>query len=148
MTNEAGWVTIVKPIDTNRTSTTTLADDSDILFAMEANKSYFIDMFVNVFVRANPDFKYAISVPSGGFFRAMERIVAQNTTITTDIITAVPGSTALTTSVDNYGFIHITGPYANGANAGNWSFQWAQNTSDGVNAATVVAGSYLRYFQF
>jgi len=147
ITNEPGWVSIIKPADTNRTSDTTLSDDPHMLFPMEANSAYFIDMFINLYVRANPDFKYAISVPSGGFFRSMQRIVAQNTTITQDIITSVPGSTALTTTVDNYGFIRITGPYTNGANTGNWAFQWAQNTTDGTNAATVVQGSMIRYFR-
>ena len=123
--NNFGWLDVVKATDENRTSTTSLADDGAMLFPMAANSNYYIDMFINIYVRANPDFKYAISVPAGGFFRAMQRIVAQHTTITQDIITSVPGTTALTTTVDNYGFIRITGPYANGANAGNWAFQWA-----------------------
>ena len=146
MTNEPGWVTIVKPADTNRTSTTTVTDDPDLQFTMESGVSYFIDLFVNLYVRANPDFKYTLNVPSG-FFRAMERITAQNTTITTDIITSAPANTVISASVDNYGFLRIMGPYATSA-SGTFSLQWAQNTSDGSNAATVVAGSALRYFKF
>jgi hypothetical protein len=146
ITNEPGWVTIVKPIDTNRLSTTTTADDPDITFTMEANKSYFLDLCMVLYVRATPDLKWGLTMPAG-FFRAMQRIVAQHTTITQDVILAKPTDVVLDASTDNYGLIRITGPYATSA-SGAFSFNWAQNTSDGASAATVVAGSCLRYFKF
>lgn len=151
VTSEPGWITVKRPSDTNRDSGgtgTTLTDDEFLFFPMAVNKSYFIDMFVVTYIRANSDFKYNITVPASGFFRSMERTHATHEALTTTAIVANPGSTAvLVTAGEGYGFIRWTGPYTNGANAGNWMFQWAQNTSH-ADDATVVAGSIIRYFQF
>lgn len=50
----------------------------------------------------------------------------------------------LTGTGTNGGFVMLSGVVHNGANAGTFSFQWAQNTSDGT-ATVVRAGSYLEY---
>lgn len=151
ITGEHGWVTVIKPDDENRDSGgtgTTLTDDGTLFFPMAANTAYFIDMFIIVYIRANADFKYNVTVPASGFFRAMERATATHEAFTNNAIVSNPGSTAVTvTSGEGYGFIRWTGPYTNGANAGNWMFQWAQNTSH-ADDATVVAGSMIRYFRF
>jgi hypothetical protein len=145
ITGTPGYITLVTPSDTNRLSTTTPTADPTLTFTMEVG-AYYIDLFVNIYVRSTPDFKYTLTLPTG-FFRSMQSIVAQNTTITQTIITAAPTNVALTTSVDNYGFIRITGPYAT-STGGTFSFDWSQNTSNGSDAATVVQGSFLQYFRF
>jgi hypothetical protein len=139
-------IVIAKLTDESRNTTTTLADDNTLLVPMLASTNYYIKFFIQIYVHEAADFKYAFTVPASGFFRSMKRTVAQHTTITTDIITAIPGSTALTTTTSNYGFIELEGQYANGVNAGNFAFQWAQNTSNGNNVS-VIGGSMVSYLE-
>jgi hypothetical protein len=58
--------------------------------------------------------------------------------------TALPGSTSLTGTGTTGGFVQFMSILHNGANAGYFRLQWAQNTSDAGNT-TVLSGSYIDY---
>jgi len=51
------------------------------------------------------------------------------------------------TTTGQVNVVEFTGTLHNGANAGTFAFQWAQNTSD-ANVTQVLAGSYMEYISF
>lgn len=139
------WTVVSKAADESRSNTTTLADDNTLLFAMATSTKYRFKLLVLFFAPVTPDLKYAIGVPAGvSLFNAwLMDMTGANLNVPVLKIT-VPGETPQTNTGDTQGAIHIEGIIHNGANAGNFAFQWAQNTSDA--AATIVrAGSYLEY---
>jgi hypothetical protein len=58
--------------------------------------------------------------------------------------TSVTPATSITGTGTTGGFIEMDVAWQNGANAGTFAFQWAQNSS-GATASVVRAGSYLEY---
>jgi hypothetical protein len=140
------WRTVLKVTQENRTSTTTPVVDGELRFYMKANATYEILFNANLYIRSNPDFKYTIAVPAAGTARGILRMAGWNTTITTDALNAsLPANATITATGDAYGYLKLEGYHTNGTNAGNWEFQWSQNTSDGVNAVSVLPGSNIRY---
>jgi hypothetical protein len=119
-----------------------------LFFAVAANTNYQFRLEVLFDTGTTPDFKYRHSGPAGA---TLVRITQQD---------AAPGDTALGYSVatafsaadvavaggavTNGGYVKLTGIIQNGANAGTFRFQWAQNNSSGT-ATTVRAGSYIEY---
>src|SRR4051812_30104463 len=54
-----------KQTSLTRTATTTLADDPDLVIALEANATYFVEFFIKYAAVATEQFKPAWTVPSG-----------------------------------------------------------------------------------
>jgi hypothetical protein len=141
------WTRLSKENDETRNSTTTLAADSDLQFLMEANTVYAGRMVVFFDTGAAPDFKFEFSGPSSP---TAVRINGEH---------IAPGDAAFTEFNDEA--YNVTGTpigsgtvggcvkadflVQNASNAGTFSFDWAQNTSD-AGDTTVLAGSYLEYF--
>ena len=139
---------------TTRTSTTTLADDPDLIVPVEANGIYLIQFWVKYSgtTTSSALIKTGWSVPSGTSFN--RQVMG-------------PGSGATDTGADNmsshwgvhgsataetYGGRGTTGnqlwlmewaTVTVGSTAGNVGFQWAQNVSS-ATGSTVNAGSYAR----
>lgn len=144
-TNLAIPTRVGKTSDQSKTSDTTLANDSALTLAMAANTKYEIRLVVFFDTGATPDFKYALVGPTSPtltrFYRM--RCVAGSAPSTLALNTALP-SESLTGTGTTGGYIEMVILWQNGANAGTFAFQWAQNTSD-VGATTVLGGSYLEY---
>jgi hypothetical protein len=143
------WTTVPKAADEARTNNT-LADDTDLLFAMLANTKYVVRIRAWWGTAATPDFKYATAGPaSPTLVRSMRKHIDPSalTTLASASSAAYIGSTAVNAGTGTTGgYVEIDTIIHNGANAGNFSFQWAQNTTD-ASATTLLAGSYLEYRQ-
>ena len=142
-----GWNLLMKPGAEGRVSTTTLAADSVLTFPMEANKSYVFRAKIFYSSGATPGFKWRHAGPASPTFLAIEhrQIVpgaAAHSAIAVD--TAYSAADINGSGTSSSGFIEMDGVIRNGVNAGNFSFQWAQNVSD-VGATIVLAGSYLEW---
>jgi len=144
-----------KTSDESRNTTTTLTADSELEFAVEANKTY--DVVVQLLLAsasATPDFKFDFVGPSGytpyfgpqvyqsaGRWSGVSVATAPSALLTTgDVVEQ--GSTG---AAAIFG-LQITATIKTGANAGNVQLRWAQNTSNGSDV-TVKAGSFIRYAQ-
>lgn len=141
---------IFKTADQTKNTDAVLADDAALLFPVLANTKYAFRMRVFFDTTAAADFKYAIAGPAAP---TLARIVHKAidptalTTLGTTSAVAAVGSTALAAGAGTTGgYIEIEGIWHNGANAGNVSFQWAQNTSNGSDTI-VRAGSYVEVKQ-
>jgi hypothetical protein len=137
---------IRKPANTARTSNTTLTSDPDLQFSVAANTTYAISCTIFYDTQATPDFKYATTGPTATLARAAHSYLAPgSTTYTNAMSTATAGiaSTAITAGTGS-GVVTFDITLQNGATAGTWAFQWAQNTSNAA-ATTVLGGSSCEY---
>lgn len=138
------WTTITKSVDQTKTTDTTIADDSELLFAMLANTTYRFRGRVY------------INYTAAGFFQSIVNGPAVPTYVSihsNEVLTG--GSSAFNeTNALSYaafanfasgssGYIEFDGIVINGANAGNLAFRWAQIVASG--SATVKKGSWLEY---
>lgn len=138
----------------DRASTTTLANDTDLVVAVSANTTYIVEGYIGSYsvdiggvrTRAQWDF----TLPAGasgeyGFWGASNGSAAGNgvrtysggdnvLSWTTNVVLSGP-STAYTTH-----WIH--GTLVVGGTAGNFQFRWAQATSS-ANISQIFAGSFL-----
>lgn len=147
-TYKTDWITLVKAADESRNTNATLTADNTLSFAMLANTKYSIRIKVYFETAATPDFKYGLTGPASPTFVRLVRKHVDPAALTT-LVTA--SEVAYTSSVSVAGGAGTTGGYvemditvSNGSNAANFSFMWAQNTSNG-GSTTVKAGSYLEY---
>lgn len=143
------WTMVLKTADETRTNTTTLADDSSLKMSMAANTKYVFRTQIFFNAAATPDLKWRHSGPASPTSISITRrqIIAGGTSIGT--IAEDTAYSALDIAVaasGGVGIIWIEGVIANGANAGDFVFRWAQNTSDAA-ATTILAGSWLEYMK-
>jgi hypothetical protein len=141
------WSTVAKTSDETIQSDTTLNADAALVFAMSANTKYSFKLFVIFDTGATGDFKFRHAGPSSPTLVRIRRhhIIGAGTayagiaidTAYSSVDVAVAGSAGP-------GVVEMDGIVHNGANAGNFEFQWAQNASEAVDT-TVRAGSYIQY---
>lgn len=140
------WQTISKSASETRQSGATLADDTDLLFAVAASTKYRIRGTVFFDTTAAADFKYGWAIPASPtlvrIFRSDAVAGAAPAEIAVDV--ANVATVTLAGSGTTGGLVTFTYLLHNGSTAGNWSFQWAQGTSTAADT-TVLAGSYIEY---
>lgn len=142
---------IYKSANTSRTSTTTFAADPDLAFTTASSTTYGFKIVV-FFGSANntPDFKFRInhstSVTNIQYMAQMRDNDVQ--TFTHTVNNALAQSVTLATNDGvtgaNVGYVCIEGT-VEVSTAGTFSFEWAQNASNG-NATQVIRGSNLQYW--
>lgn len=138
---------VIKPSSTSRTATTVLADDPHLLFPVVANAQYLFRFQLFYDTTAAGDFKIALSGPASPVgLRFMRQAILPGATAwsSVGVTTAYGAGVALAGTGTTGGYCEGNGILSNGANAGNVSVQWAQNTSDAGNT-TVLQGSMLWY---
>ncbi len=142
---------IYKTSNTSRSSTTTFAADPDLAFSTTASTTYGFKILV-FFGSSNntPDFKFRInhstSVTNIQYMAQMRDNDVQ--TFTHTVNNALAQSVTLATNDGvtgaNVGYVFIEGTVEVNT-SGTFSFEWAQNTSNG-NATQVIRGSSLQYW--
>jgi hypothetical protein len=143
------WNTVNKASDTARTSTTTYADDPDLAVAMEANTTYMFDgllLFDNG--AGSSGYKWQFNGPASPTFLRLARywVPLSGTAfagVGVDTAYAISHTTS-STGGTNGGAVWFSGMINNGANAGDFVVQWAQEASTG-NQLVLRRGSRIRY---
>lgn len=130
---------VIKSADQSRTNVTTVANDSELFFTMEANKTYEID-FVLYLVSADTDLKYCFTSPSlsGGthYFNVRTHDVEINPAPVPDYIFFSTNPCTI------YGKTIVRC----GASGGTFALQWCNGAATG-NPLTVKKGSYIKYLE-
>lgn len=143
-----GWRTISKSSDTARNTTTSLADDPDLLFPVEAYGFYRFKFVVYYDTSTAADFKFDVNGPASPTLVQIEtRTISPGATAYGNIALKTAfafSAVALTETSGTNGKLTIEGILQNGANAGNVSLRWAQNTSNGSDTK-VRAGSHVQW---
>ena len=142
------WTTVKKTADQSKSSTTTLATDSELSFALAANTKYAVRGRIFFNTGATGDFKWRHAGPASPTLVRIKRhaivpVATAFSGIAVDTAFSAADITITGTSAGE-GYIEFEGIVQNGANAGTFDFRWAQNTSD-VTATIVRAGSYLEW---
>ena len=144
----AAWTTVLKSADETITSDNTLDDDAILKFAMAANTKYTFRARIFFDTTAAADFKYRHAGPASPTLVRVHRreVIAGGTADTTSTVDVAYSAAdiSLAGAGTTGGYIELDGTIHNGANAGDFTFQWAQNMSDASNT-TVRAGSYVEW---
>lgn len=142
-----------KTANTDRTSTTTFADDPDLTVSLEANAVYFVEMFILYAALDAADIKTEWTIPSGATgtktcIGAASDAVANANADSIEVRTGVHGfGTDVVYGAPRNSASNLQGALESGVvtttNAGTLALAWAQNTSNGT-ATRVGSGSYMR----
>jgi hypothetical protein len=144
-THGDSWTEKVKAADWTRSSSTALTSDADLTFSMAANTTYLIEakLFINSPIAIG--FKVGITGPAsptlvqcvGRDTDAAGNVANIGISSYTTVRSDTPGAT------ENV-VVELTMRIANGANAGAFAIQFAQNVSS-ATAATLRKGSIIRH---
>jgi hypothetical protein len=137
--------TVVKAADTSRTSTTTLASDPDLQFAVAASAVYFWELFIDYEggTQNSSDITVGWSVPSGTTMRWSRSALTLTGGVDVGVLSDQSGTPSFgTNGAGNTRAIMAKGTLTASTTAGTAAFQWAQHTSNGT-ATIVHAGSGL-----
>lgn len=144
------WTPVFKTTTETITADSTLSNDAVLLFAMLANTTYAFRGRVFFDTTNAADFKWRHSGPAAPTLVRIKRsnVIPGGTSYTLIAVDTAYSAAdiALTGAGTTGGWVEFEGIIANGANAGDFNFQWAQNASDAGNTS-VLAGSYLEYKQ-
>jgi hypothetical protein len=138
----------IKPVrkssDQTVTSSTTLVNDSQLKFAVEASATYIFEAWLYTYAAdGTPDIKVTFTGPAGSTVLWSSSQVIFNAGGSTTLTVVSAGGTAADLFVDaNLRAIQLYGTILNGGTAGDLQFQFAQNTSS-ANGTSVKAGSYI-----
>lgn len=136
-------VAAIKPSNTSRNTTTTVSDDPDLTLAVAASSTYAVTgvVFYDGPSAGTGDIKWTFSVPTSatGQYQVVHQNISGNTAgmwqvnwtdgpnlVTTQANTQGTGSPNILAMTFN-GLLAVAGT------AGNLTFRWAQNTSNGTN---------------
>lgn len=143
--------TVRKTSDESRASTTTLADDTHLVFAAEVSAVYTMWGWIKYFADNTPDIKMQFTVPTGCLGEWAWIMPGQAT-----LAGSVNGYSVRTESNDvnavrtGYGtsntdhMVPVSGLFRMSTTAGNIALQWAQNVSD-ASATILYTDSWLMF---
>lgn len=137
-------VEIYKSTDTSFTSTTTLANDAALLFAMEASSVYAFKLKIGAIGTTTPGYKYAITAPAGTRFDYSRNAWHLGVAFNDWVQNGASGTTGTFETGGGGGFLNIKleGTVACGVTPGNFQYQAAQGTSN-ATASWTLRGSTL-----
>ncbi len=136
-------VSKVKTADETVNSSTTLQDDDQLYFSIGANETWTFRYVVQGNSAAAPDFKFAVTAPSGAICKVSTSDPEGATSVANLGCGVSSGLVPGNATEDLY---EITGTVTNGATAGLVRLQWAQNVANASNSI-VRAGSYVNAFR-
>lgn len=141
-----GSTTTYKTTDETRHNNT-IAADTDLVFAMDANSKYSFMLVVLFISTTAADFKFGNSGPAAATRVAIRRahIPSGSVTQTNSVDNAYVASVTTASTSGEFGWVTMQGCITNGANTGNFAFTWAQNTTQAADDTTVLAGSWIRF---
>lgn len=138
-----------KASDESVTSSTTMQDDNELFFAMDANSKYSFHGVISYEGGQTGDFKFQFTVPSGATGRR-HSLHAQSTATSCSSAGQNTWGGPITTAVTGIGATGaqceaiVDGFVSTAGTAGTLQLQFAQDTSD-VTATTIKAGSFLEW---
>lgn len=142
------WNVVGKSTTETRNLDTTLTDDDELLFSVDASSLYLFRGTIHFATHTTPDFKWGLAGPAATTIRVHRRSLAPGASsygaIAVDDVYSGPLS-LLVGAIDD-GMIFFEVSLLVGGSGGTVSFQWAQNTSDSADTL-VRAGSYIEWIK-
>jgi hypothetical protein len=141
---------VKKPTNQVRTNTAVLAPDADLTVQLVANSIYNIEGHVFYDSSSTADFQFTFNGPAGAtLIRIFHEVEAPGAAGFSNIgVDAAYGVVqAVPEPGTQGGYIYFHALIQNGANAGLFTFDWAQNTAHALTNTFVFAGSHLTFHQ-
>lgn len=140
---------VTKSTTEQRTSTTTMANDSTLTFSMSANTKYTFRARIIFEANTAPDIKIGYTWPTTPTLAKIQRthVVPWSPTWQVYGVDDINTVTTIACTTGSYGFVEFEWIVHNASNAWTFAFQWAQNTSDPA-VTQVLAGSYIEYISY
>lgn len=142
----------IKAATESVTSSTTLQDDNELFFTVQANTNYWFDGFLITDGAVGGDIKLAMFLPSGTIRWLTSGLDVAATATLADvnrrgILTGTAtGADVGTIAAATSSIIPPSGIVRVGATGGTAKLQWAQNASS-VTATRVFLGSFIRFLR-
>lgn len=131
-----------KPNDTSRATNTTLTNDPDLSIAVDANKSYEVEVYGLYLATNTPNLKIAFTLPGSATFNGVSHLfpVGGGGVSIGPLDAAIPITGALhIAGVSPFdGAFRISGILTTAGAAGSFTLQWAQDTSSA--STTIMRG--------
>ena len=142
--------TVVKNTTETRTSTATVAADSELNYTFTSTGKYSIESFIYFNTAASPEFKYSFDGPlttSYIYYTGYNLVAGSNSLQGTQVKSAKAAEQAVTGASSGDGFAHVSVILSIASLSGTPSnnvlaFYWSQNSANASNTS-VLAGSYL-----
>lgn len=135
----------VKTSAESRTSTTTLADDSELVLSLAADRRVRFEAHLDVY-QDGGDLKFFFTFsnsPQNGLFAKWHAIDASGVS-DEDIVGTVSANTVTSMTDANKYSLHIVGQFrTNATTGGTLTLEWAQNSSD-VDATILAVNSWMK----
>jgi hypothetical protein len=119
--------------------TAALQNDDELFFSIGANETWNFRFTVLANANVTPDIKFAVTAPTGATCKVGTSDPEGATSVSNLGCGASTGLVTGNTTEDVY---EVVGSVTNGANAGNITLQWAQNTANAANVI-VRSGSFV-----
>lgn len=138
-----------KAADQTVNNSAVLVVDDTLQFPLLVNGKYSFELYLQFTTNSTADFKFRTVGPAAPTLVSIERRHwVPNTVVDVNALDAAfsAGDVAIDGAAGTVGLIHMRGLIYNGANAGTFSINWAQNTANASNTI-VKAGSFVRAFR-
>ena len=132
---------VVKTADEIINNSTTLQNDDELKYALEASTVYVIEAYIYCVAAGDTGIKIGASVPAGCTIR-MNRVGTQNSGSSTVIQRDSTVNIHARLDNANTKIVKVTFLLLNGVTAGNFQLKWAQSTAVVANT-TVKIGSAI-----
>jgi hypothetical protein len=139
-------IVAAKTADTGRNTTTTMTNDPDLVVPVAAGAVYNIDgalFYTGNAAAADLKFTFALPAGAGGYgFFCHQNVSGNFTGSFANQWTDTTSANTTGTGIANLMVVFVKGYLTTAGTAGNFTLQWAQNTSNGTNT-TMKANSFL-----
>lgn len=139
-------IVYIKDADTSRASTTTLADDDDLLVPsskFEASTWYFILAKLSFTCASTaPGVQWRFSVTGSPHFGIDTLIAGGSTGNTTNRVATTTTRSEAPAAAGLHVIYHVASSFKTDATPANWGIQWAQHTSS-ISNVTLQEGSWI-----
>lgn len=140
--NHVGAAKLIrKTADQTVNNSTTLVDDTHLLFAIGSSETWFYQALVVFNTGATPAIKFGMTVPSGA---TLVRTVGRNIAAASNALLQLGVIAVAGTGSDIATF--LVGTVVNGTTAGDVQVQWAQNVAD-ASDTKVLTNSWIMGWQ-
>lgn len=138
-----GFSTVFKTADETINSDSTLTDDADLQFSVDASSIYGFMAFIKFSSNTNPDWQQAFSVPAGTTIEGNGQANGWNSDNTINDLTVAETEAISGSALKNYQF---DGIIDTDTTSGTVAFQWAQQNS-AVDDTILRLGSWIAFIK-
>lgn len=143
------WTRVTKASDETIANDATIGSDAALTVSLLANTKYLIRGMIFFTTGATGDFKFSFTGPASPTkVRIAHHGIGGGAAVLDGIgVDTAYGTESPIVGTSTDGWACFDALIENGANAGTFAFQWAQNTSNGTDT-TVLRGSWLEWATF